>query len=183
MPGAFLVRPGLVTLPHSPPSHRPPPNAHMAKVANARPASQRTRSRTSISETGAARARSNSDASVSLSSHSGSGEPHVWHCDIKGCSKFFMREADLRRHQRTSKQHNNKAYYCGCGRSFTRQDATRRHCLSFGYTPPVPSTDKVSLTPHILDTKFLPLFCVEYQTMGHLTLSSLPRPTRRLQMA
>lgn len=108
----------------------------MAKVASARPASQRTRSRTSVSEASAARARSASDASLSVPAQSGQGEPHVWHCDIKGCSKFFMREADLRRHQRTSKQHNNKAYYCGCGRSFTRQDATRRHCLSFGHEIP-----------------------------------------------
>ncbi|KAH7106784.1 hypothetical protein BKA62DRAFT_685089 [Auriculariales sp. MPI-PUGE-AT-0066] len=105
----------------------------MAKVPYPRPASgQRTRSRTSVSEHSESEARSASDASFTPPA-----EPHhVWHCDIKGCSKFFMREADLRRHQRTSKQHNSKAYYCGCGRSFTRQDATRRHCLSFGHEIP-----------------------------------------------
>ncbi|KAJ3754652.1 hypothetical protein EV360DRAFT_51200, partial [Lentinula raphanica] len=30
----------------------------------------------------------------------------VWPCDMNGCNKQFAREADLKRHQRTTKLHS-----------------------------------------------------------------------------
>ncbi|KAL4247406.1 hypothetical protein ABKN59_008055 [Abortiporus biennis] len=55
-------------------------------------------------------------------------EPGSWPCKISGCSKVFAREADLKRHQRTTKFHSMPGFACPqCDANFTRTDALRRH--------------------------------------------------------
>ncbi|KAK7686533.1 hypothetical protein QCA50_010132 [Cerrena zonata] len=57
-----------------------------------------------------------------------SGEAVSWPCKITGCSKVFAREADLKRHQRTTKTHTAPGFQCPqCDATFTRTDALRRH--------------------------------------------------------
>ncbi|KAF8555110.1 hypothetical protein OG21DRAFT_1461393 [Imleria badia] len=52
----------------------------------------------------------------------------VWPCRINGCNKQFAREADLKRHQRTTKLHSVPGFACPqCDARFTRTDALRRH--------------------------------------------------------
>ncbi|KAF8167288.1 hypothetical protein B0H34DRAFT_792030 [Crassisporium funariophilum] len=52
----------------------------------------------------------------------------VWPCKINGCNKQFAREADLKRHQRTTKLHSMPSFACPqCDATFTRTDAQRRH--------------------------------------------------------
>lgn len=52
----------------------------------------------------------------------------IWPCKINGCNKQFAREADLKRHQRTTKLHSMPSYACPqCDATFTRTDAQRRH--------------------------------------------------------
>ncbi|TFK65447.1 hypothetical protein BDN72DRAFT_845555 [Pluteus cervinus] len=52
----------------------------------------------------------------------------VWPCKINGCNKQFAREADLKRHQRTTKMHSLPGFACPqCDATFTRTDALRRH--------------------------------------------------------
>ncbi|KAG5736151.1 hypothetical protein E4T56_gene16924 [Termitomyces sp. T112] len=52
----------------------------------------------------------------------------VWPCKINGCNKQFAREADLKRHQRTTKLHSMPSFACPqCDATFTRTDALRRH--------------------------------------------------------
>ncbi|KAL1749230.1 hypothetical protein HDZ31DRAFT_27946 [Schizophyllum fasciatum] len=53
---------------------------------------------------------------------------NYWPCKLDGCKKQFQREADLRRHQRTSKTHSKAMHMCPqCEATFTRPDACRRH--------------------------------------------------------
>ncbi|KAI6154109.1 hypothetical protein BKA82DRAFT_4097742 [Pisolithus tinctorius] len=55
-------------------------------------------------------------------------ESAVWACKISGCGKTFAREADLKRHQRTTKLHSPPSFACPqCDAAFTRTDALRRH--------------------------------------------------------
>ncbi|KAI0814829.1 hypothetical protein BC629DRAFT_1588527 [Irpex lacteus] len=59
-------------------------------------------------------------------------KPHsktgLWACKINDCNKSFAREADLKRHQRTTKGHSQPGYACPqCDATFTRTDALRRH--------------------------------------------------------
>ncbi|KAI0683417.1 hypothetical protein BC835DRAFT_1423291 [Cytidiella melzeri] len=59
-------------------------------------------------------------------------KPHsktgLWACKINDCNKCFAREADLKRHQRTTKGHSQPGYACPqCDATFTRTDALRRH--------------------------------------------------------
>lgn len=55
-------------------------------------------------------------------------ETGVWPCKIDGCNKQFAREADLKRHQRTTKLHSVPGFACPqCDATFTRTDALRRH--------------------------------------------------------
>ncbi|KAF9787322.1 hypothetical protein BJ322DRAFT_715989 [Thelephora terrestris] len=55
-------------------------------------------------------------------------ETGSWPCKISGCSKVFAREADLKRHQRTTKLHSMPGFACPqCEATFTRTDALRRH--------------------------------------------------------
>ncbi|KDQ62878.1 hypothetical protein JAAARDRAFT_358376 [Jaapia argillacea MUCL 33604] len=55
-------------------------------------------------------------------------ETGVWPCKINGCNKQFAREADLKRHQRTTKLHSMPGFRCPqCDATFTRTDALRRH--------------------------------------------------------
>ncbi|TCD64748.1 hypothetical protein EIP91_003670 [Steccherinum ochraceum] len=57
-----------------------------------------------------------------------SAEPGSWPCKINGCNKVFAREADLKRHQRTTKSHSMPGFACPqCDATFTRTDALRRH--------------------------------------------------------
>ncbi|KAF5345193.1 hypothetical protein D9758_009713 [Tetrapyrgos nigripes] len=52
----------------------------------------------------------------------------VWPCKMNGCNKQFAREADLKRHQRTTKVHSMPGFACPqCDATFTRTDALRRH--------------------------------------------------------
>ncbi|KAK2464770.1 hypothetical protein APHAL10511_003188 [Amanita phalloides] len=52
----------------------------------------------------------------------------VWPCKINGCNKEFAREADLKRHQRTTRLHSLPNFSCPqCEATFTRPDALRRH--------------------------------------------------------
>uniref|UniRef100_A0A0W0FX59 C2H2-type domain-containing protein n=1 Tax=Moniliophthora roreri TaxID=221103 RepID=A0A0W0FX59_MONRR len=52
----------------------------------------------------------------------------IWPCKINGCNKQFAREADLKRHQRTTKLHSMPGFSCPqCDATFTRTDALRRH--------------------------------------------------------
>ncbi|KAI0779013.1 hypothetical protein BD413DRAFT_124353 [Trametes elegans] len=47
---------------------------------------------------------------------------------MDGCKKVFAREADLKRHQRTTKTHSIPGFQCPqCDATFTRTDALRRH--------------------------------------------------------
>ncbi|RDX50521.1 hypothetical protein OH76DRAFT_1402582 [Lentinus brumalis] len=47
---------------------------------------------------------------------------------MDGCKKVFAREADLKRHQRTTKTHSVPGFQCPqCDATFTRTDALRRH--------------------------------------------------------
>lgn len=73
----------------------------------------------------------------------GSAEPYntpLWPCEINGCGKQFVREADLRRHQRTTKVHANPNFVCDeCGASFTRTDALKRHEKSKSHVARAPS--------------------------------------------
>ncbi|TEB38530.1 hypothetical protein FA13DRAFT_1724484 [Coprinellus micaceus] len=56
------------------------------------------------------------------------GNAAVWPCTIDGCDKQFAREADLKRHQRTTKTHSMPSFACPqCHATFTRTDAQRRH--------------------------------------------------------
>ncbi|KAI1781814.1 hypothetical protein LXA43DRAFT_1188104 [Ganoderma leucocontextum] len=51
-----------------------------------------------------------------------------WPCKMDGCKKVFAREADLKRHQRTTKTHSIPGFQCPqCDATFTRTDALRRH--------------------------------------------------------
>ncbi|KAI0728414.1 hypothetical protein C8Q72DRAFT_376925 [Fomitopsis betulina] len=51
-----------------------------------------------------------------------------WPCRMNGCNKVFAREADLKRHQRTTKTHSMPGFACPqCDATFTRTDALRRH--------------------------------------------------------
>ncbi|TRM70457.1 hypothetical protein BD626DRAFT_477505 [Schizophyllum amplum] len=53
---------------------------------------------------------------------------NYWPCKLDGCKKQFQREADLRRHQRTSRTHSKATHICPqCEATFTRPDACRRH--------------------------------------------------------
>ncbi|KAG8219298.1 hypothetical protein J3R82DRAFT_162 [Butyriboletus roseoflavus] len=55
-------------------------------------------------------------------------ESTIWPCRINGCNKQFAREADLKRHQRTTKLHSVPGFACPqCDARFTRTDALRRH--------------------------------------------------------
>ncbi|KAJ3552967.1 hypothetical protein NM688_g3872 [Phlebia brevispora] len=55
-------------------------------------------------------------------------ETGSWPCKINGCNKVFAREADLKRHQRTTKSHSIPSFACPqCDATFTRTDALRRH--------------------------------------------------------
>ncbi|KAI0640235.1 hypothetical protein C8Q77DRAFT_120374 [Trametes polyzona] len=55
-------------------------------------------------------------------------ETGSWPCKIDGCKKVFAREADLKRHQRTTKTHSIPGFQCPqCDATFTRTDALRRH--------------------------------------------------------
>ncbi|KAH7886337.1 hypothetical protein F5I97DRAFT_1255370 [Phlebopus sp. FC_14] len=55
-------------------------------------------------------------------------ESGVWPCKMDGCNKQFAREADLKRHQRTTKLHSVPGFACPqCDATFTRTDALRRH--------------------------------------------------------
>ncbi|KAI6120920.1 hypothetical protein EDD16DRAFT_808727 [Pisolithus croceorrhizus] len=55
-------------------------------------------------------------------------ESAVWACKMSGCGKTFAREADLKRHQRTTKSHSPPSFACPqCDATFTRTDALRRH--------------------------------------------------------
>ncbi|KAF8529274.1 hypothetical protein BU17DRAFT_80474 [Hysterangium stoloniferum] len=59
----------------------------------------------------------------------------VWPCTLDGCTKVFAREADLKRHQRTTKSHSVPGSGVGspcplCDATFTRSDAMRRHLKS-----------------------------------------------------
>ncbi|OBZ68569.1 WD repeat-containing protein mip1 [Grifola frondosa] len=55
-------------------------------------------------------------------------ETGSWPCKIDGCNKVFAREADLKRHQRTTKTHSQPGFACPqCDATFTRTDALRRH--------------------------------------------------------
>ncbi|THU96862.1 hypothetical protein K435DRAFT_858123 [Dendrothele bispora CBS 962.96] len=57
-----------------------------------------------------------------------SGSSGVWPCKMNGCNKQFAREADLKRHQRTTKVHSMPGFACPqCDATFTRTDALRRH--------------------------------------------------------
>ncbi|OJA16887.1 hypothetical protein AZE42_08506 [Rhizopogon vesiculosus] len=48
-------------------------------------------------------------------------ESGVWPCKMDGCNKQFAREADLKRHQRTTKLHTVPGYACPqCDATFTR---------------------------------------------------------------
>ncbi|KAF9022589.1 hypothetical protein BDZ89DRAFT_199359 [Hymenopellis radicata] len=70
------------------------------------------------------------DATSKLTSLSKKKAPGaaVWPCKISGCNKQFAREADLKRHQRTTKLHSMPGYQCPqCDATFTRTDALRRH--------------------------------------------------------
>ncbi|KAF9260868.1 hypothetical protein L218DRAFT_1002371 [Marasmius fiardii PR-910] len=52
----------------------------------------------------------------------------IWPCRMNGCTKQFAREADLKRHQRTTKLHSMPSFACPqCDATFTRTDALRRH--------------------------------------------------------
>ncbi|KAF9011278.1 hypothetical protein BDQ17DRAFT_1420672 [Cyathus striatus] len=56
------------------------------------------------------------------------GGSRMWPCKINGCNKQFAREADLKRHQRTTKLHSLPSFSCPqCEATFTRTDALRRH--------------------------------------------------------
>ncbi|TDL26402.1 hypothetical protein BD410DRAFT_895115 [Rickenella mellea] len=64
------------------------------------------------------------------SSKKKSQETGVWPCKINGCNKEFAREADLKRHQRTTKLHSTPGLCVSCPQceaTFTRTDALRRH--------------------------------------------------------
>jgi len=55
-------------------------------------------------------------------------ETGSWPCKMNGCNKVFAREADLKRHQRTTKTHSMPGFACPqCDATFTRTDALRRH--------------------------------------------------------
>ncbi|KAI0673945.1 hypothetical protein C8Q78DRAFT_1019946 [Trametes maxima] len=55
-------------------------------------------------------------------------ETGSWPCKMDGCKKVFAREADLKRHQRTTKTHSIPGFQCPqCDATFTRTDALRRH--------------------------------------------------------
>ncbi|KAH9948211.1 hypothetical protein B0H21DRAFT_735054 [Amylocystis lapponica] len=55
-------------------------------------------------------------------------ETGTWPCKMSGCNKVFAREADLKRHQRTTKLHSQPGFACPqCDATFTRTDALRRH--------------------------------------------------------
>ncbi|KAI9513091.1 hypothetical protein F5148DRAFT_1007187 [Russula earlei] len=61
-------------------------------------------------------------------SSSKKAETGIWPCNINGCNKEFAREADLKRHQRTTKLHSQPGFACPqCEATFTRTDALRRH--------------------------------------------------------
>jgi len=71
-------------------------------------------------------------ASLAMPSRSPEADPvattavHV--CKINSCNKQFAREADLKRHQRTTKSHSLPGFKCPqCDAAFTRTDALRRH--------------------------------------------------------
>ncbi|KAJ7597906.1 hypothetical protein C8J56DRAFT_330471 [Mycena floridula] len=51
-----------------------------------------------------------------------------WPCGIDKCTKSFAREADLKRHQKTTKLHSLPGFNCPqCDASFSRADALKRH--------------------------------------------------------
>ncbi|KAI9454912.1 hypothetical protein BJY52DRAFT_1282696 [Lactarius psammicola] len=68
------------------------------------------------------------DSQKKKSSSSKKAETGIWPCKINGCNKEFAREADLKRHQRTTKLHSQPGFACPqCEATFTRTDALRRH--------------------------------------------------------
>ncbi|KAF8583977.1 2-dehydropantoate 2-reductase [Ramaria rubella] len=78
----------------------------------------------------------------------------VWPCTLDGCSKVFAREADLKRHQRTTKSHLVPGSGVGspcplCEATFTRTDAMRRHLKSRhnGKTPETLHLPDVPIVP------------------------------------
>ncbi|KAJ8475045.1 hypothetical protein ONZ51_g6804 [Trametes cubensis] len=71
---------------------------------------------------------SSSAASASNGSAKKKPETGSWPCKMDGCKKVFAREADLKRHQRTTKTHSVPGFQCPqCDATFTRTDALRRH--------------------------------------------------------
>ncbi|KIJ13769.1 hypothetical protein PAXINDRAFT_80224, partial [Paxillus involutus ATCC 200175] len=55
----------------------------------------------------------------------------VWPCKINGCNKQFAREADLKRHQRTTKLHSIPGLYvCWNLLGVLRIHSTRQQSLS-----------------------------------------------------
>ncbi|CAA7264892.1 unnamed protein product [Cyclocybe aegerita] len=68
------------------------------------------------------------DASLKKRSRKKTLAAGSWPCKINGCNKQFAREADLKRHQRTTKLHSMPSFACPqCDNTFTRTDALRRH--------------------------------------------------------
>ncbi|GJJ07699.1 hypothetical protein Clacol_001904 [Clathrus columnatus] len=68
-------------------------------------------------------------------SGSGRSDTGAWPCLLDGCNKVFAREADLKRHQRTTKSHSIPGSVVAnpcplCEATFTRSDAMRRHLKS-----------------------------------------------------
>lgn len=51
------------------------------------------------------------NASKDANSRSGRTSPAIFYCKINGCKKRFAREADLKRHQRTTKTHSMAGQY------------------------------------------------------------------------
>ncbi|TFL06309.1 hypothetical protein BDV98DRAFT_145987 [Pterulicium gracile] len=75
-----------------------------------------------------------------------SSNSSIWPCKMNGCNKQFAREADLKRHQRTTKSHSTPGFQCPqCEATFTRTDALRRHQKSRhnGVIVDLPEQDQV----------------------------------------
>jgi len=66
---------------------------------------------------------------ISISSDSPSPQQKPFSCDL--CSLSFNRQHDLKRHRETHT--GEKPFLCngGCGKTFTRKDALKRHQVSF----------------------------------------------------
>ncbi|KAI0714639.1 hypothetical protein C8Q76DRAFT_727544 [Earliella scabrosa] len=88
-----------------------------------------------------------SSSAASSSSVKKKPDTGSWPCKMDGCKKVFAREADLKRHQRTTKTHSIPGFQCPqCDATFTRTDALRRHQKSrhngVVIEPPEPDKDK-----------------------------------------